>query len=126
MRIKGISSEDLLQQHLKNPQFRAEWERTTLARAVAIAVIRYRAERKLSQAGLAKLVGMSQSNIARLEIGEHNPSVDMLQRLAKGLGLHFILSVAPDGTGDLSLPPGVEVLSDVTSPDGSRVLAAVG
>ena len=34
---------------LQDPQFRAEWERTALARAVAEAVIRYRAERGLAR-----------------------------------------------------------------------------
>ncbi len=31
-----------------DPEFRAEWERTAGARAVAIAIIRYRDERDLS------------------------------------------------------------------------------
>jgi hypothetical protein len=37
-------SAEVLAEMLQDPQFRAEWERTALARAVAEAVIRYRAE----------------------------------------------------------------------------------
>ena len=36
-----------------DPEFRAEWERTALARAVAIEIIRYRAD-MLSRSGLSQ------------------------------------------------------------------------
>lgn len=42
---------------LRDPAFRAEWERMALARAVAEAVIRYRVEHGLSQSAQARLVG---------------------------------------------------------------------
>jgi transcriptional regulator with XRE-family HTH domain len=68
---------------------------------------------------------MPHPHIARLELGEHNPSVEMLQRLAKGLDRRFIVAVSPENQPDLPLPPGAEVLADVTSPDGTRLVAAV-
>jgi hypothetical protein len=53
----------------------------------------------------------------------------MLQRLARTLGLRFIVDVAPASEGvpasALTLPSGVEVVEDVTA-DGSRVLVATG
>ncbi len=108
----------------KDPATREHWDRTALARAVAIAVIRYRAEHGLSQRALAKQLGMPQPHIARLELGEHNPSVDTLQRLAQGLGRCFIVAVAPaDRAEELALPPGAQVLTDNRAADGSRVLA---
>src|SRR3989304_9948138 len=79
----------------KDPASRERWERTALARAVAIAVIRYRSQHGLSQRALAKQLGMPQPHVARLELGEHNPSVDMLQRLPQGLGRCFVIAVAP-------------------------------
>jgi len=108
----------------KDPASRERWERTALARAVAIAVIRYRSQHGLSQRALAKQLGMPQPHVARLELGEHNPSVDMLQRLAQGLGQCFIVAVAPAQRADeLALPAGAQVLTDVRAADGSRVLA---
>ncbi|MDP2662742.1 MAG: helix-turn-helix domain-containing protein, partial [Dehalococcoidia bacterium] len=69
---------------------------------------------------------MPQPHIARLESGEHNPSVDMLQRLAQGLGQCFVVAVAPAERADeLALPDGVRVLTDVRAADGSRVLTGV-
>ena len=44
-----------------------------------------RERRGLTQAALAEKVGVHQVTIARLETGERNPSMDLLQRLAKAL-----------------------------------------
>ena len=109
--------------------FRAYWERTALARAVALAVIGYRVKHHLTQTRLAEKLGVRQPQVARLEMGEHNPTLEMLQRLARTLGLRFIVEVAPAGPGApasaLTLPSGVDVVEDVTA-DGSRILVATG
>lgn len=124
---KAVRFEEIIAERCaSDPEFRDYWERTALARAVAIAVIRYRSEHKLSQRALARQMGMPHSQIARLELGEHNPSIDTLQRLAKGLGQRFIVAVGPDQATKLTLPKGVQILADVVLRDGSRVLAAAG
>jgi len=125
---KLISARELLAEQLQNPAFRAEWERTALARAVALAVVGYRVKHHLTQTKLAKRLGVRQPHVAQLEIGEHNPSLEMLQRLARVLGLRFIVEVAPASAsqGPFPLPPGVEVVADVTTADGCRVLVAAG
>ena len=127
MSSKAVSFDDaILERCANDPDFRDYWERTALARAVATAVIRYRSEQALSQRALARRLGMPHSQVARLELGEHNPSIETLQRLAKGLGRRFIVAVAPDQATDLTLPRGVQILADVVLADGSRVLAATG
>jgi ribosome-binding protein aMBF1 (putative translation factor) len=90
-----ISNSEVLAEMLADPVFRAKWERTALARAVAGAVIRYRAERGLSQSALARLLGWRQPVVARLEAAEHNPSMDTLLTLARTLGLRVQVDVAP-------------------------------
>jgi DNA-binding phage protein len=50
----------------------------------------------LTQAGLARQLGMRQPHIARLESGDHEPSLSMLARLSAGLGLDFSVEVKPD------------------------------
>lgn len=108
-----------------DPAFREYWEKTALARAVSIAVIRHRSEHGLSQRQLAQQLGMAHPQIARLELGEHNPSIETLQRLARGLGRRFIFGLAPaHHSQDLPLPEGAEVLADVILADGTRLLAA--
>lgn len=81
----------------RDPVFRAEWERTAVARAVAIAIVRYRGEHDLSQRELADRLGMKQPQVARLELGEINPSIDTLMRISSGLGIEFTIDVRPVG-----------------------------
>ena len=123
-----VNTRDLQEKRFQeNPAARERWDRTALARAVGIAVLRYRTEHGMSQRALARQLAMSQPRIARLELGEHNPSIDTLQRLAHGLGQCFVVAIAPaDRAAELSLPTGVHVLTDTRTADGSRVLTGTG
>jgi len=91
------SSDQVNARQLKDPAFRAEWERTAVARAVAVRLVEYRAEHALSQTALARKLRMKQPAIARLEAGEHNPSFDTLARLSTALGIEFHIAVTPAG-----------------------------
>lgn len=87
----------VLTKQLEDPAFRAEWERTALGRAVALRIVEYRIQHQLSQTALADRLGMKQPAIARLESGDHNPSLGTLSRLARGLGIEFRIEVTPRG-----------------------------
>ena len=50
-------------------------------------------EHQLTQTELARMLGMRQPHIARLEAGEHEPSLAMLARLARVLGLEFHIDI---------------------------------
>jgi transcriptional regulator with XRE-family HTH domain len=63
---------------------------------VAIRLVEYRAEHGLSQRALAAKLGMKQPAIARLEAGDHTPSIETLVRLSRGLGMRFRLDITPD------------------------------
>ena len=87
-----------------NSAFRAEFERAKLASAVALAVFTYRTDRGLSQRALADMLGMRQPQVARMEAGEVNPTMDTLTRLSKALGLHVTIRITPDDPSpDLAL-----------------------
>jgi DNA-binding XRE family transcriptional regulator len=79
----------------RDPDFRSEWQRLTLAREVAAQLIRYRAENALSQRALAARLGVSQPRVAALESGEQNPSVETLIDLSRATGLEFAFDVVP-------------------------------
>jgi transcriptional regulator with XRE-family HTH domain len=85
------------EERLADPSFRAEWQRLVPAREFAAALLRYRAEHKLSQRDLAKKLGVSQPRIVKLESGEHNPEVDTIINAVRRLGIEFVLDVAPAG-----------------------------
>jgi ribosome-binding protein aMBF1 (putative translation factor) len=90
--------EEVLAGHLDaDLEYRREWERGALARAVAVKVIAYRAEHNLSQTALAKRLKMSQPAVARLEGGEHNPTFPMLLRISNALGIELAIDIAPSG-----------------------------
>jgi hypothetical protein len=61
--------------------FRAEWERTAKARAMAVASVSYRVDHGLTRHGLAELLGLPFSEVARLELGEVTPPVEILAML---------------------------------------------
>jgi ribosome-binding protein aMBF1 (putative translation factor) len=84
---------------LRDPEVHAEYDRTALAHQVATRVIRYRVEHGLSQSALARQLGMQQPAIARLEAGDHEPSLTTLARLARGLGIEFHIEVTPATLG---------------------------
>ena len=86
-------------EELADPEIRREHERTALAHAVAMRVIGYRINNGLSQTGLARLLGMHQSAIARLEAGDHEPSLATLSRLARVLEVEFHIDITPDAFG---------------------------
>lgn len=101
MSKKGVKLSDLktvdefLDEQLEDPEFRAEWNRTALARAVSLRLIQYRVHKGLSQAELAKKIGIKQPAVARLEAGEKNPTWETLSRLSDTLGIEFLVDIAP-------------------------------
>jgi transcriptional regulator with XRE-family HTH domain len=92
------NDELIADQRRTNPEFRTEWERTALGRAVAVAIVRYRAEHDVSQRDLAERLGMKQPQVARLELGEVNPSVETLMRVSARLAIEFTIDVRPAGS----------------------------
>ena len=92
-----IPDEQVLAEDLRDPEFRAEWERTALARWLAVEVARYRAQHDLSQRQLAERLGVRQPDVARMETGEHTPTLDRLIRVAKGLDIELMIDIRPQG-----------------------------
>ena len=98
MKLTNLKSSDkVLTRQLRDPAFRAEWERSAVARAVALRLVEYRAVHRITQTELARRLGMKQPAIARLESGDHNPSLDTLARLSSVLGIEFHIEVTPQG-----------------------------
>ena len=93
----AIPAEQVEADSMASPEYRAERDRTRLANEVAIRVLRYRHEHELSQSAFARLIGMRQPNVARLEAADHEPSVSMLSRLSAVLGEPFTIDVDSDG-----------------------------
>jgi len=89
------SHKQLVAESMRNDEYRAEAERTRFAHEVAMRVIAYRVEHGISQAELGRRVGMRQPHIARLEAGDHEPSLTALARLSRALGIEFHIDITP-------------------------------
>lgn len=89
------TSAEVLAERLKDPEFRAEWESTELARKVAVALTSYRAANGLTQTDVARAVGITQPAVARLEAGTHEPRLETLSRLSNALGIEFRIVITP-------------------------------
>lgn len=87
------TAEQVRQADMADLDYRREYERTRLAADVAVKVIAYRAQHGLSQSQLARQLGMRQPHVARLEAGDHEPSLATLARLADATGLDFSIEV---------------------------------
>lgn len=95
---------------------------TAFARAVANRVIAYRAEHHLSQAALARRLGVSQGLIGRLELGEHEPK---LSTLTRELGLRFAIDIHPAGDASALRNDAGAVVDRIAS-DGVELLVSTG
>ena len=85
-----------LERFQSDPEYRAEWERSALARAVSELICIYRAQHNLTQAQFAKKSGLEESYVDRLEAGEeYNPDLETLVCLAEVLDIELIIDITP-------------------------------
>lgn len=87
--------EKLLDDQLKDPEFRAEYEALEPEFAIVQAMIDARRKTGLTQKQLAERTGIAQSDISKFETGGGNPSLRTLQRLAAGMGMVLHIEFRP-------------------------------
>ena len=75
---------DYINEQLKDPEFKKEWDNLEPEMEVVRAMIKARAAQNLTQKDLAEKTGINQANISKLENGNMNPSLKLLKRLADG------------------------------------------
>ena len=77
------------QELLKNPRVKAEYDALAPEYDIIQAMIDARKEQNITQKELALRTGITQADISRIENGSRNPSLNMLKKLAKGLGMRL-------------------------------------
>ena len=87
--------QELLQEQLKDPDFKKEWDDIQPEMDVIRAMIDARIEQNLTQKELAARTGIDQANISKLENGTRNPSLKLLKKLASGLGMQLKIEFVP-------------------------------
>ena len=91
----GKNFRETLNEQMKDPEFRAEWEAQERERQIIHAILKGRQNCNLTQEQLAQVTGINQANISRLENGTANPSLRTLKRLAEGMGMELKLEFVP-------------------------------
>ena len=80
---KAVDFQEYLAEKLKNPKFRKYYDEYGKQLEIAYQILQLRKQKRISQSELAKKIGTKQSDIARMEAGQQNFSIDTLQKIAQ-------------------------------------------
>ena len=83
------SYKDYKKKALQNPEVKKEYEALAPEYDIIQAMIDARKSQNLTQKELSDRTGITQADISRIEKGTRNPSLEMLKRLAHGLGMQL-------------------------------------
>lgn len=86
---------DMLEKQLKDEEFRKEYEAIQPEMDVIRAIVDARASQNLTQKELAERTGINQADISKIENGTRNPSLNLLKRLADGMGMTLKIEFIP-------------------------------
>lgn len=87
--------DDYLNEQLKDPEFRAEYDALEPEFSFMQSMIDARRETGITQKQLAERTGISQSDISKFESGGGNPSIKTVKRIAAGLGMRVKIEFQP-------------------------------
>lgn len=89
---KATDFEDVLKEHLKDPEFKRYFDYYGKQLEISYNLLQMRKRAKMSQAQLARKIGTTQSNVARMEAGNQNFTVALLTRIAGVFGKDLQIS----------------------------------
>ena len=121
----GATNAEVLAESLQDPAFRAEWDRTAVARAVALRLVAYRADHDLTQRELARRLGIKQPQVNRLESGDVNPSIATLTRIAERLGIEIAVDIRPSAEPNRLLDPHAASTEHLATYEAGRSIITV-
>ena len=98
----------------EDADFRERWDAAILARTFALAIVKHRTEHGLTQSELGAILGVPQSQIARIEDGEHTPSLPTMLRVCDLLGLELTLRIRPRSAQRLPAPAAGRGVADAS------------
>ena len=87
--------DDMLEKQMKDEEFKKEYEAIQPEFDVIRAIVDVRISQNLTQRELAERTGINQADISKLENGTRNPSVNLLKRLADGMGMALKIEFVP-------------------------------
>ena len=85
----------LKKEQMQNPEFVKEYEAIQPEMEVIRAIVEARTSQNITQKELAERTGINQADISKLENGTRNPSINLLKRLAEGMGMALKIEFVP-------------------------------
>ena len=82
-------------EQMQDGEFVKEYEAIQPELDVIRAIVDARTSQNMTQKELAERTGINQADISKLENGTRNPSVNLLKRLAEGLGMALKIEFVP-------------------------------
>ena len=86
---------DMLSKQLQDEEFKKEYDAIQPEMDVIRAIVDARTSQNMTQKELAERTGINQADISKLENGTRNHSVNLLKRLAYGLGMSLKIEFVP-------------------------------
>lgn len=86
---------DMLEKQLEDDEFRKEYEAIQPEIDIIKALVDARNSLNLTQKELAERTGINQADISKIENGTRNPSLNLLKRLADGMGMTLKIEFIP-------------------------------
>ena len=86
---------DMLSKQLQDEEFKKEYDAIQPEMNVIRAVVDARTSQNMTQKELAERTGINQADISKLENGTRNHSVNLLKRLAYGMGMSLKIEFVP-------------------------------
>ncbi|MBI5245531.1 MAG: helix-turn-helix transcriptional regulator [Elusimicrobia bacterium] len=96
-KVKGIRLKEFLREELRDSEIRGHYHEARAEWMAAQAVMKARIAAKLTQAELARMIHSSQQAISRIEAGEQNTTVAILQKIGRALGMELRIDYRPKG-----------------------------
>lgn len=90
-----VNYNDLKKQLLKDSELKAEYDALEPEYDIINAMIEARKGLNMTQKDLSEATGITQADISRIENGTRNPSLEMVKRLAAGMGMQLKLEFVP-------------------------------
>lgn len=84
--------DELLAEHANDQKWMAEYKQAKCQMLVGLTIREKRLERQLSQRQLAHQAGIRRALLARIEGGDANPSLKMLEKIAGALNTELTIS----------------------------------
>lgn len=79
----------------RDPEFKKALKESKIEFEIASSMIDARLKANLTQKDLAKITGIDQANISKIENGEGNPTIKKLMKLAKGMNAELSIKFIP-------------------------------